>query len=75
MGLSPWQFLLWIAGLELISIPLLIFLMNAIFVAWFRLKELHQIKVIRSIGEAMESISKKYTDMMSDNKEETKSES
>jgi hypothetical protein len=59
MGLNPWQLLVWIAGLELISAPLLIFVINSAFVGWFRAKEQHQAKTLNALGSVIEEVGNK----------------
>lgn len=51
--LNPWQLLVWIAGLELISVPLIIFMINAIVIGYFKVKEQHQIKFINALSELL----------------------
>lgn len=70
-SLNPWQLLVWIAGLELISIPLIIFMVNAIVIGYFKTKEQHQIKFINAIGGLFEKIG---SDLMSKNSKEGNNE-
>lgn len=72
MGLSPWQLLMWIAGLELISIPLLIFLINSIIIGYFKIKEQHQAKMLKALGVMIESFGQKNGVVTDKIKEEEK---
>ena len=51
--MAPWQVLLWIAGVELISIPLIAFTMNTIFIGYFKLKEQHFVKMLNSVATVL----------------------
>lgn len=59
--LTPWQMILWIAGLELISIPLIIFTVNAIMIGYFKLKEKHAAELIGGIGKVFETLGNDLT--------------
>jgi len=61
-SLTPVQLLLWIAGLELISIPLIIFTVNAIFIGFFKAKEQHQGRMLNSLAKTIETIAKTATE-------------
>lgn len=65
-SLTPMQLLLWIAGLELISIPLIIFTANAIMIGFFRAKEQHQGRVANSISLSFEKIAKEVSDKLNE---------
>lgn len=54
--LNPWQLLVWIAGLELISVPLIIFMINAIVIGYFKAKESHAAKMMNALGAAFEKV-------------------
>jgi len=54
MALTPWQMLIWIAGLELISIPLVVVTANSIISGYFKAKEMHFLKIIKALGEFLE---------------------
>ena len=73
--MNPWQILLWIAGLELISIPLFIFTINAIVIGYFKIKEQHQVKIMNGLSEVLkktgDDLTKMATDKLTKNKEET----
>ena len=58
-NLEPWQLLVWILGLELISAPIIIFCANAISIGWYKAKEQYQIKSIARLGKIMEMFGKK----------------
>ena len=53
MGLTPWQLLLWIAGFELITFPLLAALVASFFNGYFRAKEQHTSNMANAVGEAL----------------------
>lgn len=55
-NLNPWQILLWIAGLEIVSAPIVIAMANGIFTGYFRAKEIHSGKVAKAIGNALQSM-------------------
>ena len=67
--LNPWQLLVWIAGLELISVPLIIFMINAIVIGYFKVKEQHQAKFINALGELFKQAGNELSAKF--NKEET----
>ena len=50
--LNAWQLLLWIVGLEVLSLPLIAGCANSIIKGYFRAKEEHVSKVARAVGEA-----------------------
>lgn len=54
-GMAPWQVLVWIMGLELISAPIIIFTVNAISIGFFRAKEQHQARLLGSLGKILET--------------------
>ena len=54
--MAPWQILLWIAGVELISIPLIVFTTNAIFIGYFKLKEQHFVKMLNSVTTVLNAM-------------------
>lgn len=58
MGLNSWQMLLWIAGLELISVPLIIFMANAIVIGYFKTKQNFIATTVRSFGKVLEDTGK-----------------
>lgn len=55
MHLNAWQLLIWIVGLELLSAPILVFVINAATNGYFKAKEQHYGRVAGAIGKAMES--------------------
>ena len=73
--MNPWQMLLWIAGLELISIPLFIFTINAIMIGYFKVKEQQQVKIMDGLSavikKAGDELVNKAKDKLTGNKEET----
>lgn len=52
--LTPWQLLLWIAAVEMISIPLVVFMCTAINNAKNRAKEQHVARTFAMFGKAFE---------------------
>lgn len=74
VNLTPWQMLLWIAGLELISVPLFIFTFNAIAIGYFKLKEQHQSRIMNGLSEVFKKAGtdlEKMVNKSNTNKEET----
>ena len=57
-SLNPWQLLAWIAALELISVPLIIFTVNAITIGKYKAQEQHQAKMIGTAGKVFETFGK-----------------
>lgn len=55
-SMNPWQVLVWIAGLEVISIPLVIFMVNAIVIGYYKVKEQHQVRMLNALGGLFEKI-------------------
>ena len=80
--LSPWQLMLWIVCLEVLSIPLIVILVNSIIIGYFKAKRDHIGKMANSFAKAFEkiadnmlkTINKKETDkdMVIDPKKEEK---
>lgn len=66
MGLNAWQLLLWIAGLELISVPLIIFTANAIVIGYFKTKQNFVTTTIRSFGKVLEDVGKEMLNKKSE---------
>lgn len=62
--LNPWQLMLWIAGLELISVPLFVCTANMILGTYFKLKSTHQIKFMKALGEVLELAGNNLTNKM-----------
>ena len=69
--LSPWQLLLWIVCLEILSVPLIAILVNAIIVGYFKAKRDHFGKIATSFSKALEKIT---TDIMEKAKGENKND-
>lgn len=57
-NLNPWQTLLWIAALEIITLPLLVGFISSIFDAWFRAKEKSIGRLVRATGKMLTEIGK-----------------
>lgn len=55
-GLAPWQVLVWLMGLELLSAPIIIFTVNAISIGFFRAKEQHTARMLASFGKMLETM-------------------
>ena len=51
--LNPWQLLLWIIALEVVSIPLFIWFFGAVFSSYYREKEKHSGRMANAIGTAL----------------------
>ena len=58
-GMAPWQVLVWILGLELISAPVIIFVANAINIGRYRAQEQHQARMIATLGKILEELGTK----------------
>jgi len=58
-GMAPWQVLVWILGLELISAPVIIFVVNSINVGKYRAQEQHHARMIATLGKFLEEIGTK----------------
>lgn len=73
MEMSPLQTLLWIVGLELLSLPLIVGGVRAIIEGYFQSKEKHWTRVLTAAGNTIKKIGE---DIQTDeqNKEETKNE-
>ena len=73
MEMSPLQTLLWIVGLELLSLPLIVGGVRAIVEGYFQSKEKHWSRVLTAAGNTIKKIGE---DIQTDeqNKEETKNE-
>ena len=71
--MSPLQTLLWIVGLELLSLPLIVGGVRAIIEGYFQSKEKHWSRVLTAAGNTIKKIGE---DIQTDeqNKEETKNE-
>ena len=67
-NLSPWQLLLWIAGVELITLPLVIFCGKSIIHGYFESKREYLTSLLNAAGKTIEQMVK---DGMP-NKEETR---
>lgn len=69
---TPWQFILWIVCVEMVSIPLIAILVGTIINGYFRAKENHVSRVMNAAAKAFEKITddltKKMTEKMKDNK-------
>ncbi len=78
MHLNAWQLLIWIVGLELLSAPILVFIVNSATNGYFKAKEQHYGRVAGAIGKAMESngkaLEKAINNLVAKTKPEEKSE-
>lgn len=54
VNLTAWQLLAWIVGLEIVSAPIIIVVVNSVISGYFRYKEQHVGRMAKAIGEAME---------------------
>lgn len=70
--MNPWKMLLWIAGLELISIPLFIFTINAVIIGYYKVKEQHQAKHMNAISEVIKKAGSDFAQSIKDKLEESK---
>lgn len=55
-NLNAWQMLLWIAGLEIISAPIIVTVANSIANGYFRAKEAHAARITKAFGTVLEKI-------------------
>lgn len=51
--LTPWQLLLWIVCLEILSAPLIAVLINTVIVGYFKVKESHIAKMAKALGKTL----------------------
>lgn len=51
--LGPLQLLVWIIALEVVTIPLLVWLTGALFATYFREKEKHSGRMANAVGTAL----------------------
>jgi hypothetical protein len=54
--MAQWQVLVWILGLELISAPVIIFVVNAINIGKYKAQEQHQARMISTLGKILEDL-------------------
>lgn len=74
--MNPWQVLLWWVCIAAVTIPLIIFTVNAILIGYYKIKEQHIGKICKAFGEVF---SQAGSDILSKiksekNKEETKND-
>ena len=74
MEMSPLQTLLWILGLELLSLPLIVGGVRAIIEGYFQSKEKHWSRVMTAAGNTIKKIGEDIMKTDEANKEETKNE-
>lgn len=55
-NLTPWQMLLWIVGLEIISAPIIVTVANSIINAKYKAQELHMARMAKAVGGVLEKI-------------------
>lgn len=76
--MNAWQLLIWIVGLELLSAPILVFVINSATNGYFKAKEQHYGRMAGAIGKAMESngkaLEKAINNLVAKTKPEEKSE-
>lgn len=68
--MTPTMMLLWIAGLEVISVPILIFTFNAMMIGYHKIKEEHRMRMIKALGETFEQVGKNIAMSQTQNKED-----
>lgn len=70
--LSPWQLILWIFAVELVSLPLLSAFVSSIFNGYFKAKERHTSVMANAISEGLQKASNMITGKgnKEDNKED-----
>ena len=67
--LNPWQILLWVVALELISVPLIVFCVNSIFIGYFKAKEQHEGRMITTFGKFLGKVGSDLNEKIEANKE------
>lgn len=65
-NMAPWQLLVWIMGLELLSVPIIVYVANAISIGFFKAKEQHQARMLNSLGNTFEKMGKDLDKMKED---------
>lgn len=72
--LTPIQLLLWILALEVLSVPVIVFCVNAIMIAYQKIKQENEVKRFKAIGGTLEHLAKNMTSLKpsEDESEETK---
>lgn len=70
MTLSPWQFLLWIVCLEILTVPLVAFMCNTIFLGYFKAKEGHIARITTAIAKTIEKAANETIEKLKKKKEE-----
>lgn len=56
--LNPWQMLLWIIGLELLSLPLIVAAANSIINAYYKAKEAHHGRILNALSKTIDEVTK-----------------
>lgn len=66
--LSPWQFLLWIILLEILSSPIIAYLATWIINLYFSRKEKHDLDMMKRIINVVEEAKKQWIDKKKEDK-------
>lgn len=66
--LSPWQFLLWIILLEILSSPIIAYLATWIINLYFSRKEKHDLNMLKRIINVVEEAKKQWIDKKEEGK-------
>lgn len=66
--LSPWQFLLWIILLEILSSPIIAYLATWIINLYFSRKEKHDLDMMKRIINVVEEAKKQWIDKKEEGK-------
>lgn len=61
VNFTPWQILLWIVALELVTAPLLCMIFSSVFNAYYRAKDAHIGRVLNALGKTIEAATNKIT--------------
>jgi len=67
-NLTPWQLLLWIAAVLMISVPLISILINTIITGYFTAKEKHLYKITSNFSKAFENVLKEFINEIEERK-------
>lgn len=57
--LNPWQTLLWIVALEVVSLPLIVAAISSIIDRYYRSKEAHSARIMKAIANTIDEVTKK----------------
>lgn len=61
--LTPLQFILWIAALELVTAPVLILLFSGFCTAYYKAKDIHIARICQSLAKVIDAAGKEKTNV------------